>query len=558
MQYSQTTSVVGVAMDRFDGGYQANVLRGVCEAARERGANVLAFVGGQLGDDAERTGRARVFDLIGPESVDAVVIFGAALSHRAGRTGVAELCNRLAPLPICSVGSELSGASSVGIDNEAGMHDAVDHLARHHARRRIAFVRGPATIAEAELRFAVYRQALEHAGIDFDDKLVFQGDFSRASGAQAVHELFDVRGLRHGDVEAVACANDDMAAGVLDELAKRGLRVPRDLALVGFDDSEAARYAQPPLTTVRQPEIELGREALRLSLAAGEVSGPVMLATELVRRRSCGCFGNEPSASVAPSESSLGFQAALIERRQIMLAELARGARGQFGMLGRGWEAQLLSTLTQDILGAEGTFQSGFDDLIERCLHARIDIDACHDVLTIMRRHLMACLASDAVRRKRADQVLDEARISASRAAERFQAGERIALGAHVPAFSELCVELATARSLLELGERLQQSSRLGLSECHLLLADDDDSGGYRLALSHSERLGLRYPGINGGARNLMRRALPDHGHQAMAVLPLFSQRHLGFALVSLGSRLPIAYEVLRVALSRALDAMQR
>ncbi len=555
MQYSQTTPVVGVAMDRFDGGYQSSVVRGVCDAARERGVNVLCFVGGQLADDAEHVGRTRAFDLIGPESVDAVVILGAVLSHRAGRQGVAELCQRLAPLPISSVGSELPGASSVLVDNEAGMRDALDHLTRHHGHRRIAYVRGPVTIAEAELRFSVYRQALEHAGLDFDAQLVCQGDFSRASGAQALRELLDVRGLHHSDVDAVAAANDSMACGVLDELVRRGLRVPRDLALVGFDDSEEARFAQPPLTTVKQPEAELGREALRLALSKTAGAAPVVLATELVRRRSCGCFGNESATSVAPVESQLGFQAALIDRRQIMLAELARAARGLFGTLGRGWEAQIVSTLTDDILGAEGVFQNGFDELIERCLLARVDVEACHDVLTVLRRHIMACLLSDAPRRKRADRVLDEARISISRAAERFQAGGRMALAGRVPAFSELCVDLCTARSMTEIGERLQQGIALGLSECHLLLADASD---YRLALSHSERRGLRYPGVNGGARNLLRRALPDHGHQAMAVLPLFAKRHLGFALVTLGSHLPIPYEALRMALSSALDAMHR
>src|SRR5688572_21241142 len=101
-------------MDRFDGGYQSSVLRGVCEAARERGANVLAFIGGQLADDPARVGRSRVFELIGPESVDAVVLFGAALSHRAGEAGLLELCNRLSPLPLCSVASPLPGATSVG------------------------------------------------------------------------------------------------------------------------------------------------------------------------------------------------------------------------------------------------------------------------------------------------------------------------------------------------------------------------------------------------------------------------------------------------------------
>jgi hypothetical protein len=106
------------------------------------------------------------------------------------------------------------------------------------------------------------------------------------------------------------------------------------------------------------------------------------------------------------------------------------------------------------------------------------------------------------------------------------------------------------------LGEIVKHAASLGITECHLLLEDPPD---YRLALSYSERLGLRYPGISGKPRHLVRRTLPEHGHQAMAVLPLFGPtRHLGYLLVNLTSRLPIAYEAVRTAFSGSLDAMLR
>lgn len=557
MQYSLTTPVVGIAMDRFDNAYQATVVRGIAEAARERGANVLAFVGGQLEQDGGSALRNCVFDLIGPESVDAVVLLGAVLSHGGGREAVEALAGRWAPLPTCSVASTVPGAGSVEIDNEAGMRDALEHLFGHHARRRVAFVRGPRSNLEAEQRFAVYRQALERAGLTFDERLVCQGDFARGSGAEAVRELLDVRALSvHDGLDALVAANDDMACGALEELTRRGLRVPRDLALIGFDDSQPARFAQPPLTTVRQPEAELGREALRQVLAPRGARAPSsVLPTELVRRRSCGCFG-EAQISVAPLAAGAvpGFQVALLERRQILLAELARAARGQFGALGRGWEARLLGALTDDLLSAGETFLDVHDDVVDRCLQGHADVDACHDVLSVLRRHVMACAAGDAERRLRADRLLDEGRIAIGRAAERMQASERIALAAHVPGVSEASVELASARSLAELGRALGRHAELGVTECHLVLADHDE---HRLALSHSERRGLRFPGVHGNARNLLRRALPEHGHHALAVLPLFArERHLGYAAVTLGARLPIPHEALRMALSHALDAM--
>jgi phosphoserine phosphatase RsbU/P len=549
--YSQTTPLIGIALERFDGNYQSSVVQGLCDAARERGVNVFAFVGGQLGVEPRRS---RVFELIGPESVNGLVLLGAVLCHHAGLDAVQAFSGAFDPLPMASVGTSLPGSAAVLIDNQTGLRDAVDHLIQRHGRKRIAFVRGPATILEAEQRFAAYREALERAALAFDAGLVCNGDFARASGAEAVRALLDER---HLSPDAIVAANDAMACGAIDELARRGLRVPRDLSVIGFDDSEEARYSEPPLTTVRQPERELGREALRIVLSRSGPAGSVVLPTELVRRRSCGCFGGETPVSAAPAApaSTLGFQAALIERRQSLLAELARAARGQFGVLGRGWEASLLGALNDDILGAPGSFLSQYDEIVARCQSAHVDVGVCHDVLTVLRRQLMACLTGDVERRNLADRLLDEARISVSRAAERVQANERLALAAHLPALSELCVDLAAARSLSELGSVLGRSARLGVAECHLLLYDGSE---YRLALSHSERCGLRFPGISGQPRNLLRRSLPEHGHHALAVLPLFSgERHHGFVSLTLGARLPLPHEALRSAFSHALDAMR-
>jgi hypothetical protein len=96
-----------------------------------------------------------------------------------------------------------------------------------------------------------------------DPRLVLSGSWLRESGALAVRELFDVRGVPVEGVSAIACANDYMALGALDELRERGISVPGEIAVTGFDDVEALRSARPPLTTVAQPTEALGREGLK-------------------------------------------------------------------------------------------------------------------------------------------------------------------------------------------------------------------------------------------------------------------------------------------------------
>jgi DNA-binding LacI/PurR family transcriptional regulator len=176
-------------------------------------------------------------------------------------------------------------ASYVDADNRGGARQAVDHLARR-GRRRIATIAGPQDMGVGQDRLDGYRDGLRAAGLDGGDDLVEVGDFTEEGGAGAMGRLLERPGR---PVDAVFAASDLMAAGALRALRAAGRRVPDDVAVVGFEDSAVARYAQPPLTTVRQPIEEMGRQATRLLLdkVAGEAAGMhLILDVELVVRAS--------------------------------------------------------------------------------------------------------------------------------------------------------------------------------------------------------------------------------------------------------------------------------
>ena len=161
-------------------------------------------------------------------------------------------------LPIVHVGRPRDPrACFVDVDNVGGARQAVDHIASR-GRRRIATITGPQDLASGRDRLAGYREALEAAGLPFDDELVESGDFSDASGVSGAAALLE----RRPDVDAIFAANDVMALGALRELGRRGVRVPEDVAIVGFDGSPAAAASTPVLTTVHQPLAELGATAV--------------------------------------------------------------------------------------------------------------------------------------------------------------------------------------------------------------------------------------------------------------------------------------------------------
>jgi LacI family transcriptional regulator len=174
---------------------------------------------------------------------------------------------------------------SVGATNWAGGLAASDHLLRlgHH---RIATITGPADYLCSRARVDGYRSALERAGRNFDETMVRNGDFHHEGGFRCGGELLDLA----EPPTAIFAGSDQQALGVYEAARQRGLRIPEDLSVVGFDDLPTARWVSPPLTTIRQPLADMGRMGAEMlgSLIDGVAlrSKRVELATELIVRES--------------------------------------------------------------------------------------------------------------------------------------------------------------------------------------------------------------------------------------------------------------------------------
>ena len=275
----------------FSEPFFAGMVRGVSGALAETGVQLLLLIAQDLADrpgdhpgsppDPPRGGRLERYVVGG--HVDGVLLASLhgddplpATLERAGVPAV------LVGRPAADRGAP---ASHVDADNRGGARAAVGHLAGR-GRRRIATITGPLDMGVGLDRLDGYRDGLAAAGLDADPGLVEPGDFTEEGGAAATARLLERPGP---PVDAVFAASDLMAAGALRALRTAGRRVPEDVAVVGFEDSAVARYAQPPLTTVRQPIEEMGRQATRLLLArmAGEAGGMhLVLDTELVVRAS--------------------------------------------------------------------------------------------------------------------------------------------------------------------------------------------------------------------------------------------------------------------------------
>jgi LacI family transcriptional regulator len=190
--------------------------------------------------------------------------------------------------PIVSTGRALQTRTALGfkLDNEYGAYLAVHHLIEL-GHRNIAFISGPSNNIDAAERLAGYTRALQEADIPFNPELIVEGNYHEASGMLAMNRLFDTGQQFTG----VFAANDLSAYGARLALYRKGIRVPDDISLVGFDDLPGSSYTTPPLTTIRQPLYDIGRIATQALLriingeeARGEVPPLELIVRETTRR----------------------------------------------------------------------------------------------------------------------------------------------------------------------------------------------------------------------------------------------------------------------------------
>lgn len=268
---SRTTHTIGMVVPRIGNPFFATLVESV-EKQLQDGQRSLLLANSHYEPETEQRQVRALLD----RRVDALIMIPC---HRE-RSGEV-LAAAAARVPVIQLDLRVDGfaGSWVGVDNEAGMSQVVRHLLGRGARR-LVFVGSKPTDSSAQARLDGYRRAAGDGGD------VLLGDFSREWGQQAGKQLLEQPSLPDG----IVCGNDTIALGVLSELARRGVRVPEDVRVTGFDDIPYAELAQPALTTVRQPQEQIAAEAVRMlgARVSGAETAPrrIAIAPELVVRAS--------------------------------------------------------------------------------------------------------------------------------------------------------------------------------------------------------------------------------------------------------------------------------
>ena len=278
----------GTSMDH----YAHSLIQGINAAARENQCSLLLGCGFSITGKSPQhhsiwsvPGEGIDFVPVGPWNTDGLIIVPDELTETQLHY-VRDLLD--SGFPVIFTTPEGPGPL-VSVDNTAGIQSAFTHLLSHE-RRRIAFIAGnPGRGGDSEERLRAYQAALTKAGMEFIPGLCAYGEHRKEGGAAAMRQI-----LASGErFDALIASNDLSCIGAMEVLAQAGMRVPEDVAVVGFDDIVEARAVSPSLTTVRHPTFLLGYQAVvtLLEYIRGQQAGStkVVVPTRLIVRESCGC-----------------------------------------------------------------------------------------------------------------------------------------------------------------------------------------------------------------------------------------------------------------------------
>jgi len=280
------SQTVGVIVHDISDPYFGEIVKGLEDGIHAE--DYRLFIASSDRDPEKELSYVRAFHA---HQVDAIVFAASALTDPAYVDTLVELTNRFRARGgvIVTLSDHVLEGARVMFDNRRAMADLVGYLTER-GHRRIGYIGGPAELEVSRVRLAGFTAAAAQFGIETGPEHIADGRFTVTGGGAAVAEILD-----RVDVTAVMSANDLMAIGAMRHLLASGLSVPGDVSVAGLDDIPIAEYGPVPLTTLRVPTYEIGRQGATLLLAALDSDEPadVHVSGEIVERDSVATIGNQ-------------------------------------------------------------------------------------------------------------------------------------------------------------------------------------------------------------------------------------------------------------------------
>ena len=270
------TNLIGLFVNNINGPFYDKLIKGIQDVINLKDYEMIIFC-----DSGRKPGTS--YNFLKEGRVDGAIIISSNVTDEQ----VLELDNKGLPIVLLDRKLLKSNLCSVTVDNVKGSVDAVEHLIKL-GNKTIGFISGPKNSFDNKERLKGYLDTLKNHSIEVNDKYILKGKFTEESGYEAIRDFLSC----NKDIpDAFFSSNDEMAIGAIKAFHEAGIKVPQDVAVVGFDDILLSSYIKPKLTTIRRPMYELGMFStnMLISILEGKSgNSSLVLSTELIVRESCG------------------------------------------------------------------------------------------------------------------------------------------------------------------------------------------------------------------------------------------------------------------------------
>ncbi|MFZ6027777.1 MAG: response regulator [Chloroflexota bacterium] len=591
---------LGVLLDNLALSWSWKVWRGMVAGARTHDANLITFLGSWLAaPDPARREENIIYQLASSETVEGLALHHSGMGTYLSMSDFNEFLEPYRPLPMVSIEDGPEDIPGVHWDAYEGMHKVLVHLIEGHGCRRIVFLGGYKNNPSHQERYRAYVETLKAYGIPLDPRLVFEDGWS----PEIAEEVLDRRKLQPKvDFDAVTSYNDAELLRVMAALQARGVRLPGDVALVGYDDNAESQLSNPPLTSLRPPNIEVSQMAAEVLLAIldGQPAPEcTVLPTRLMIRQSCGCMSStvieagagagEPAHGQASSPQEFlrlwqetDHQEAILQIAQAVGEKSTSPAETAFlsdGSTGAGAPAAphshtleqvtaLLDAFCADLATAvdpSAPKSSQFVHLLNaslmKAISDRKEVSHWQDAISLLQKHSLPFLAGQPQLLQVAQGLWQQARVLIGDANGRMIGAVKMEAEQYADALRQIGEALITTFNVDGLMDILaQQLPHLGILQCYLSLYENPQTptGGARLIMAFNEqgRVALESGGRPFGARQLVPDGLLPTGRAwSLLVLPLsFQHQHFGFIVLETNREDGKIFATLRNQISSALQ----
>lgn len=272
---SNKTNTIGLILSDLSGPFYSELIKGIQSVTIANGYDLIAVssIGGE---------NSTAVKFLKEKRTDGIIV----LAHNISNKLISSAAREDMPVVLLDRPLKSEYVLNIQVDNEGGAYKAVKHLISL-GYDEIIYLGGPNNSYDNLKRFEGYKRALKDNGISFSGRWLYQGGFTKEGGYNAAKLML----LQNDLPDAVFAGNDEMAIGAIEAFKQAGVKIGKDIAIVGFDDIQLAEYVTPSLTTVKQPMREMGSLAAQQifqALNGNFLTEHILLETELIIRESCG------------------------------------------------------------------------------------------------------------------------------------------------------------------------------------------------------------------------------------------------------------------------------